>query len=172
MFNKYALDNPTLPVNLRFHHLFKILAECYAVLWECRAATTDRQTPDTILDPRCQSGPSARNSIDPSKGKLSKNYGADQQQEQNSDLHCDKFTTPATFFGTLGKILTQAYRGQVDYFVQEGVSVNQLSSAIFDGSGQLDGERMVDRSGQPDERNSSNVEGLYTTPHIYEQMTA
>ena len=61
-------------------------------------------------------------------------------------------------FGTLGKILTQAYRGQVDYFVQEGVSVSQLSSAIFDGSGQPDGERMVDRSGQPDERNSSNAQ--------------
>ena len=26
---------------------------------------------------------------------------------------------------TLGKMLTEAYRGQVDYFVQEGVSVSQ-----------------------------------------------
>ena len=34
MLNKYALDNPTLPANLRFHHLFKILAERYVVLWE------------------------------------------------------------------------------------------------------------------------------------------
>ena len=39
---------------------------------------------------------------------------------------------------TLGKMLTEAYRGQVDYFVQGGVSVSQLRS------GQPDGE-MVDR---------------------------
>ena len=84
---------------------------------------------------------------------------------------------------TLGEMLTEAYRGQVDYFVQGGVSVSQSSSSVrFDGSGQPDGERnvdqsvgfgvtrntysahskfsediqtekMVDRSGQPDERN-------------------
>ena len=58
---------------------------------------------------------------------------------------------------TLGKMLTEAYRGQVDYFVQGGVSVSQLSSSVrSDRSGQPDGE-MVDRSGQPDERNSSNA---------------
>ena len=28
MLNQYAVDNPTLPVNLRFSHPFKILAEC------------------------------------------------------------------------------------------------------------------------------------------------
>ena len=60
---------------------------------------------------------------------------------------------------TLGKMLTEAYRGQVDYFVQGGVSVSQLSSSVrFDRSGQLDGERMVDRSGQPDECNSSKAQ--------------
>ena len=51
---------------------------------------------------------------------------------------------------TLGEMLTEAYRRQVDYFVQGGVSVSQSSSVMFDGSGQPDGERMVDRSGQPD----------------------
>ena len=40
---------------------------------------------------------------------------------------------------TLGEMLTQAYRGQVDYFVQ-----GSQSSSV-----------MCDRSGQPDERNSS-----------------
>ena len=30
--------------------------------------TSERQNPDTTLDPRCQSGPSARNSFDPSEG--------------------------------------------------------------------------------------------------------
>ena len=59
---------------------------------------------------------------------------------------------------TLGEMLTEAYRGLVDYFVQEGVSVSQLSSSVrFDGSGQPDGE-MVDRSGQPDEGNSSKAQ--------------
>ena len=55
-------------------------------------------------------------------------------------------------------MLTEAYRGQVDYFVQEGVSVSQLSSSVrSDRSGQPDGE-MVDRSGQPDECNSSKAQ--------------
>ena len=43
--------------------------------------TSERQNPDTVLDPRCQSGP----------------YGADQQRLQISDLHFDKFHTPTTF---------------------------------------------------------------------------
>ena len=49
--------------------------------------TSERQNPDTALDPRCQSGPSARNSFDPK----------DQQRLQISDLHFDKFPTPTTF---------------------------------------------------------------------------
>ena len=81
---------------------------------------------------------------------------------------------------TLGKMLTEAHRGQVDYCEPQGMSVSQSSSSIrFDGSGQLDGERtvdqsvnfgvthfsediqtvrMVDGSGQLDERNSSNAQ--------------
>ena len=89
---------------------------------------------------------------------------------------------------TLGEMLTAAHRGQVDYCVPGGMSVSQSSSSgMFDGSGQPDGERlvvqagkfgvsfnvisahsnfsediqtekMVDRSGQPDERNSSNAQ--------------
>ena len=58
---------------------------------------SERQTPDTALDPRCHSGPSARNSFDPSEGRSSKNYGADQQRLQISDLHFDNFPNPATF---------------------------------------------------------------------------
>ena len=53
------------------------------------------QTP--VQDQRCQSGPSARNSVIPSEGDSSNNYGADQQRLQISDLHFDKFPTPATF---------------------------------------------------------------------------
>ena len=50
---------------------------------------SESQTP--VQDQRCQSGPSARNSVIPSEGDSSKNYGADQQRLQISDLHFDKF---------------------------------------------------------------------------------
>ena len=56
---------------------------------------SESQTP--VRDPRCQSRPSARNSVIPSEGEFSKNYGADHQRLQISDLHFDKFPTPATF---------------------------------------------------------------------------
>ena len=88
---------------------------------------------------------------------------------------------------TLGKLLTEAHRGQADYCEPEGMSVSQSSSVVFDGSGNPDGERnvdqsvnfgvtrntysahskfsentrtekMVDGSGQPDECNSSNAQ--------------
>ena len=56
---------------------------------------SERQTQDQ--DQRCQSGPSAKNSVIFSGGDSSKNYGADQQRLQISDLHFDKLPTPATF---------------------------------------------------------------------------
>ena len=89
---------------------------------------------------------------------------------------------------TLGKLLTEVHRGQADYCEPEGVSVSQSSlSFVFDRAGKPDGERnvdqsvnfgvtrntnsahsnfsentqtekMVDRSGQPDERDSSNAQ--------------
>ena len=55
------------------------------------------KTKPPVQDQRCQSGPSARNSVTPSEGDYSKNYGADQQRLLISDLHFDKFTTPTTF---------------------------------------------------------------------------
>ena len=84
---------------------------------------------------------------------------------------------------TLGKLLTEAHRGQAE----EGMSVSQSSSVVFDGSGKPDGERnvdqsvnfgvtrntysahsqfsenirtekMVDGSGKPDERDCSNAQ--------------
>ena len=58
---------------------------------------SERQTPDTTLDQRCQSGPSTRNSFDPCEGRFIKDSWADQQRLQISDLHFDKFPTPATF---------------------------------------------------------------------------
>ena len=56
---------------------------------------SESQTP--VQDQRRPSGPSARNSVIPSEGGFSNNYGADQQRLQISDPHFDKFTTPATF---------------------------------------------------------------------------
>ena len=56
---------------------------------------SERKTP--AQDQRCQSGPSARNSFENSERRFSKNCGADQQRLQISDLHFDKFPTPATF---------------------------------------------------------------------------
>ena len=55
------------------------------------------ERPEQDQDLRCQSGPSAKNSVIFSGGDSSKNYGADQQRLQISDLHFDKFHTPATF---------------------------------------------------------------------------
>ena len=56
---------------------------------------SERQKQDQDL--RCQSGPSAKNSVIFSGGGSSKNYGADHQRLQISDLHIDKFPSPATF---------------------------------------------------------------------------
>ena len=55
------------------------------------------ERPEHNRDLRCQSGPSAKDSVIFSGGDSSKNYGADQQRLQISDLHFDKFPTPATF---------------------------------------------------------------------------
>ena len=56
---------------------------------------SERQKQDQDL--RCQSGPSAKKSVIFSGGDSSKNYGAEKQRLQISDLHFDKFPTPATF---------------------------------------------------------------------------
>ena len=55
------------------------------------------ERPEENRDLRCQSGPSAKESVIVSGGDSSKNYGADQQRLQISDLNFDKFPTPATF---------------------------------------------------------------------------
>ena len=55
------------------------------------------ERPERDQDLRCQSGPSAKDSVIFSGGDSLKNSGADQQRLQISDLHLDKFPTPATF---------------------------------------------------------------------------
>ena len=61
------------------------------------SAVEKSERPEQNPDLRCQSGPSAKDSVIYSGGDSSKNYGADQQRLQISDLHFDKFPTPATF---------------------------------------------------------------------------
>ena len=56
---------------------------------------SESQTP--AQHQRCQSGPSARNSVLPKEWGFSNNSGADQQRLQISDPHFDKFATSATF---------------------------------------------------------------------------
>ena len=52
-----------------------------------RPVTRDeRQIPDTVLNPKFQTGPSARNSFDPKEGRSSKDCGADQQRLLISEL--------------------------------------------------------------------------------------
>ena len=59
--------------------------------------TSEPHTPNTALDHRCQSGPSARNSFILSGRDSSNNYGTDQQGLLISDPHFYKFTTSAMF---------------------------------------------------------------------------
>ena len=47
---------------------------------------------------------------------------------------------------TLGKLLTEAHRGQADYCEPEGVSVRQSSSVVFDRAGKPAKKRNVDQS--------------------------
>ena len=55
------------------------------------------EKPEQNRDLGCQSGPSAKDSVIFSGGDSSKNYGAEKQRLQISDLHFDKFLAPATF---------------------------------------------------------------------------
>ena len=67
------------------------------------------ERPEQNRDLRCQSGPSAKDSVIFSGGDSSKNYGADQQRLQISDLHFDKFPTPATFACWKIRFKTEVY---------------------------------------------------------------
>ena len=112
--------------------------------------------------------------------ELSDSQGSFSHITPSSDLDIDD--------ATLGKLLTEAHRGQADYCDPEGVSVSQSSlSVVFDRTGKPVGERdvdqsigfgvtrntysahskfpentqaekMVDRSGKLEERNSSNAQ--------------
>ena len=79
--------------------------------------------------------------------------GHDFNEFQNSSVSLS-YKIPAVDDLTLSKMLTEAYRGQVDYSVRGGVPVSQSSSSLSERTGQPVG----DRSGQPDEHESSEAQ--------------
>ena len=101
MLNQYAVDIPTLPVNLCLSHLIQIRVECQARSLGMPSRFThpveqsEKQTP--VQDQRGQSVPSVKDLVIFSGGDSSKNYGAEQQRLQISDLHFDNFTMPTAF---------------------------------------------------------------------------
>ena len=83
-----------------FLHIHRLLQELNP-LWKkiieepLHMSTAEKsERPERNQDLRCQSGPSAKDSVIFSEGDYSKNYGADQQRLQISDHHFDKFLTP------------------------------------------------------------------------------
>ena len=73
------------------------------------SAVEKSERPERNQDLRCQSGPSAKDSVIFGGGDSSKNYGAEQQRLQISDLHFDKFPTPATFACWKMRFKTEVY---------------------------------------------------------------
>ena len=71
--------------------------------------------------------------------ELGNSQGSFSYITPSSDLDIDD--------ATLGKLHTEAHRGQADYCDPEGMSVSQSSlSVVFDRTGKLAGERDVDQS--------------------------
>ena len=118
MLNQFAVEISTLPVDQCHSHLIQYQKGCWGLLSYRRAAKKGRQAsgthmenretflqihmeknerPEQNRDLRCQSGPSAKDSVIFSVRHSSNNYGADLQRLQISDLHFDKYPTPATF---------------------------------------------------------------------------
>ena len=96
--------------------------------------------PEQDQDLRCQSGQSAKNSVIFSGGGSSKNCGADQQRLKISDLHFDKFPSPATFacwkirfkteVCTCSKFLTEAMQWIKEVEMVDSVDELRSSSSI------------------------------------------
>ena len=87
-----------LLLHMRLHQLL-ILKNCINGIRQSKSRSIHPQwrKAKQNRDLRCQSGPSANDSVIFSGGDSSENYGADHQRLQISDLHFDKFPTPATF---------------------------------------------------------------------------
>ena len=89
-----------LQIHLHLHQLLilKKLHQWNSSEEPLHSSTVEKsERPEQNQDLRCQSRPSAKDSVIFSGGDSLKNYGADQQRLQILDLHFDKFPTPATF---------------------------------------------------------------------------
>ena len=78
-------------LSARFHPWISIVSEQFH---SSQAVKSENQSP--VQDWRCQSGPSAKNSVIPREGDSSKHYGADQRRLQISDFSFDKIPRLAT----------------------------------------------------------------------------
>ena len=108
------------------------------------AEKNENQTP--VQDQRCQSGPSAKNSVIPCEGHSSKNNGADQRL-QISDLHFDKLSTPATFACWKTRLKTEVctcsqFLTEAMHWIREVEMVDSVDDSKFSSS--VRGIRMPD----------------------------
>ena len=83
-----------LQIHLHLHQIL-ILKNCKwnsSIEEPLHSSTVEKfERPEQNQDLRCQSGPSAKNSVIFSGGKSLENHGADQQRLHISDLYFDKF---------------------------------------------------------------------------------
>ena len=90
-----------LQIHMHLHQLL-ILKNCINGIRQSKSRSIYPQwrevnRPEQNQDLRCQSGPSAKDSVIFSGGDSLNNRGADQQRLQILDFHFDTFPTPATF---------------------------------------------------------------------------
>ena len=96
-FETHGISGNVLQIQMR--HLHTLSAGIESMEFQYRRAASlihsgkECEAQDQDQGQRCQSGQSAKNSVTFSGGDSSKNYGADQQRLQISDLHFDKFPT-------------------------------------------------------------------------------
>ena len=101
------------------------------------AEKSENQTP--VQDQRCQSGPSAKSSVTPREGDSLNNYGADQQRLQISDLHFDKFRSPATFAYWKIKIKTEVcicsqFPAEAMHWIKKAEMVDSVGDLMYSSS--------------------------------------
>ena len=77
--------------------IFHVWNDSTAERISTQTSTGTHRDKDTIPTLRFPRSSSAGNSFNPMEGRNFKNYGADQQRLQISELHFDKFPTPQTF---------------------------------------------------------------------------
>ena len=90
-------------------------------------------------DQRCRSGPSAGNLVIFRGGDSPKNYGADHQRLQISDLHFENFSTPATFACWKMRFKTEVctcspFPTEAMFWIEEVEMVDPVDDIMFSSS--------------------------------------